>query len=376
MAGVRLLPLQGNDPSELGPYRLVARLASGGMGQVYVARPGDGDDAGAVVAVKTLLAEGTVSDADRRRFDREVRVARRVDSPLTARVLDADPDADRPWMAIEYIAAPSLAELVGEQGTLPNHSVFWVGAGIAQALMDLHEVQIVHRDVKPSNVLLPSVGPRVIDFGISQAFDITRTSATLGTIAFTAPEQARGEETTSASDVYSLGATLFFLAVGRPPYASSGDLWRLLPQVQQCRLDLDGLPKGLGKLIRGCLAAKPERRPVPEEVMQLCLDKADRTGDGPWLPAAWAQVIAEYEATGRALREAGSETETLDVRTRSVPQPKTTRLYSHMVEAGESVLRRAEDEIRRVQDEVNARAAALRDKRREERRRAEEQRER
>lgn len=266
MAGARIQTLGGADPAVLGPYRLIGRLSSGGMGRIYLARSGarsDGRGSGELVAVKTLLAEGEISDIDRRRFAREVSLAQRVDSAHTARVREADPRAERPWMAIEYIAAPPLSELVRACGVLPASAVRWVAAGTAKALVALHGAGIVHRDVKPQNVLLPLDGPRLIDFGISHANDLTRTSLTLGTIAFTSPEQARGEPSTAASDMYSLGATLFMLATGRPPYSRDGDTLRLLARVQRGELDLGGLPKELVETVRPCLAADPGQRLYP-----------------------------------------------------------------------------------------------------------------
>ncbi|WP_189542873.1 protein kinase domain-containing protein, partial [Streptomyces gelaticus] len=164
MAGARVQALGSDDPATLGPYRLIGRLASGGMGRIYLARGGERGGRG-LVAVKTLLAEGNVGETDRRRFAREVSLAQRVDSAYTARVRDSDANAERPWMAIDYIAAPSLAELVRTCGVLPASAVRWIAAGTAEALVTLHGLGIVHRDVKPQNVLLPLEGPRVIDFG-------------------------------------------------------------------------------------------------------------------------------------------------------------------------------------------------------------------
>ncbi|MEU5658060.1 protein kinase [Streptomyces sp. NPDC047737] len=336
MAGARVEPLGSGDPATLGTYELLGRLASGGMGRIYLAR----SSGGRLAAVKTLLAEGVVSDVDRRRFTREVELAQRIDSAFTARVRDADPGAERPWMAIDYIAAPSLSELVRSAGVLPGSAVRWLAAGTAEALVTLHREGIIHRDLKPQNILLPLAGPRVIDFGISHANDITRTSLTLGTIAFTSPEQARGEPSTEASDVYSLGATLFHLALGRPPYRADSDTLALLARVQRGELDLDGLPKELATLIRPCLAADPRQRPVPAEM----LDRFRRSlaglpvsqGGRRWLPQRWTDLITEYERQGRALeRGAGSATGstgpeglTADLRTDVVPPPDPTRVYT------------------------------------------------
>ncbi|MFD5869648.1 serine/threonine-protein kinase [Streptomyces sp. NPDC060322] len=301
MTGAQVDPLGSGDPATLGRYELLGRLASGGMGRIYLARDADGQ----LVAVKTLLAEGVVSDVERRRFTREVGLAQRVDSKFTARVREAAPRAEKPWMAIDYIAAPSLSELVRTAGVLPASAVQWLAAGTAEALVTLHGEGIIHRDLKPQNILLPLPGPRVIDFGISHANDLTRTSLTLGTIAFTSPEQARGEPSTEASDVYSLGATLFHLALGRPPYRADSDTLGLLAQVQRGQLDLDGLPKELTYLIRPCLAADPAERPVPAEMLarfrQSLAGLPVSQGGRRWLPPRWTDLIGAYERHGRDL---------------------------------------------------------------------------
>ncbi|MEU9533878.1 serine/threonine-protein kinase [Streptomyces sp. NPDC048213] len=317
----------------LGPYRLLGRLASGGMGRIYLARSGGRG----LVAVKTLLAEGRVNDTDRRRFAREVAVAQRVDSAFTARVRDADPDAERPWMAIDYIAAPPLSELVRSCGVLPASAVRWIAAGTAQALVTLHGEGIVHRDVKPQNVLLPLDGPRVIDFGISHASDLTLTGLTLGTIAFTSPEQARGEESTAASDVYSLGATLFLLATGRTPYRADGDTLRLLARVQRGELDLAGLPKELVATVRPCLAVQPRHRPTPAELLARFREQQAglpmTTSGARWLPPRWTALIDAYADQGREWAggrapDGPSHAPTVTRRTRAVPKPPPTLVYS------------------------------------------------
>ncbi|MFJ8883341.1 serine/threonine-protein kinase [Streptomyces sp. NPDC102402] len=336
MTGAHVDPLGSGDPATLGRYELLGRLASGGMGRIYLARSVGGQ----LVAVKTLLAEGVVSEVERRRFTREVGLAQRIDSVFTARVRDADPRADRPWMAIDYIAAPSLSELVRTAGVLPASAVQWLAAGTAEALVTLHGEGIIHRDLKPDNILLPLPGPRVIDFGISHANDLTRTSLTLGTIAFTSPEQARGEMSTEASDVYSLGATLFHLALGRPPYRDGSNTLALLAQVQRGELDLTGLPKELTALIRPCLAADPAQRPVPAEMLarfrQSLAGLPVSQGGRRWLPPRWTDLIGAYERQGRDLARgvgvgtgSGSGSGGADVEgpTDLVPPPPPTRVY-------------------------------------------------
>lgn len=283
----------------IGPYTVLAELASGGMGRVYLARsPG-----GRTVAVKTLLAsddEGVVPEADRRRFAREVALARRVRGVYTASVVDADAEARVPWMATEYVPAPSLQALVASQGPLPPEGLHWVAAGMTEALVSIHDAGLVHRDVKPSNVLLPEDGPRLIDFGISQAADLTRTRAALGTIAFAAPEQARGEPTTPASDVFSLGATLFYLATGRSPYRDMGQgtAMEQLVRATEGDLDLAGLPPGLDALVRPSLSLDPAARPEPRELLtRVGAVIAARPGAGgasDWLPPGWSTAIEQH----------------------------------------------------------------------------------
>jgi hypothetical protein len=284
---------------QIGPYTVLTELASGGMGRVYLARsPG-----GRTVAVKTVLAGadgGTVPEADRRRFAREVALARRVRGLFTASVVDADAEAHVPWMATEYIPAPSLNELVASQGPLEPAGLHWIAAGMIEALVSIHAAGLVHRDVKPSNVLLPEDGPRLIDFGISQAADITRTKAALGTIAFAAPEQARGEPSTAASDVFSLGATLFFLVTRRSPYRGMGEgtAMEQLVRVAEGDLDLHGLPAELDDLILPCLALDATRRPTPHALLaQVSARLAERPqarGAADWLPRGWSAAIEQH----------------------------------------------------------------------------------
>ncbi|MEV0040304.1 serine/threonine-protein kinase, partial [Streptomyces sp. NPDC050804] len=301
-SGARLQPLERGDPTDLGTYTLLGRLAAGGMGRVFLARSRDD---GSLVAVKTLLAEGYVAEVDRRRFAREVKVARRAEGVRTARVLDADAEAERPWMATEYVPAPSVSELVRRAGPLTGTAARWVTRGALEALVELHRQGIVHRDVKPQNLLLELSGPRLINFGISHAADLTRTQLTLGTIAFASPEQARGEPCTAASDVYSLGSTLFHLAVGRAPYPPDTEVLLLLTYVAEANTDLGGLPDELGPVVRACLALSPEDRPSARELLeQFTFELAEMPTAaevGGWLPTPWTRLIEGYARQGRAL---------------------------------------------------------------------------
>ncbi|MFB8126325.1 protein kinase [Streptomyces bacillaris] len=279
----------------VGQFTVLAELASGGMGRVYLAR----SPAGRTVALKTLLADGA---DDRRRFVREVECARRVRGVYTASVVDADPEAQVPWMAQEYVPAPSLKDLVEECGTLGVDALHWVGAGMAEAVASLHAAGLVHRDVKPSNVLLPVEGPRLIDFGISQAHDLTRTQSALGTVAYASPEQARGEPTTEASDMFSVGATLFYLAVGRPPYRDIEHIsaMELLVRAATGDIDTTGLPAELDPLVLPCLDPDPRSRPTPAEVIAHCADHLGGSpaarGGGGLLGARWTDAVERHRA--------------------------------------------------------------------------------
>ncbi|MQS04528.1 serine/threonine-protein kinase, partial [Streptomyces alkaliterrae] len=287
---------------QLGPYRLLAQLATGGMGVIYLGRD---PASGRVAALKTLLAPGGVSAEARKRFDRETKLARRVTSRYTARILDCDVTAARPWMAMEYVPAPSLEALVVQRGPLTDErAVRWIGAGVAHALAELHGKEIVHRDIKPLNLLLTSEGPKVIDFGISHAGDLTSTRLTLGTVAFAAPEQADGQPSTPASDVYALGITLYYLACGRLPYPETREPLQQLNHVRRAATDLGGLPPGLSGVIQDCVAPRPEDRPTAEQLIRRF-----GPGSSAALPTAWSELIGWHAEEGRRLQRAVDQSE-------------------------------------------------------------------
>ncbi|TDC12890.1 DUF4352 domain-containing protein [Streptomyces sp. 8K308] len=284
-------PLGPTDPQVIGEYRLVGRLGAGGMGKVYLAR----SSRGRAVALKLVLPELAHEPQFRQRFRNEVEAARRIGGQWTAPVLDADMAAETPWVATGYVAGPSLQEVVagGAHGPLPERSILALGNGLARALRDIHAAGLIHRDVKPSNVLITIDGPRVIDFGIARAAEVTssaltRTGAVVGSPGFMSPEQCRGDQLTPASDVFCLGSVLAFAATGRSPFGGPESAMPVLMlRILQDEKDLSGVTDGLRDLITACLAPAPSDRPTVEQVI-AATDGAvrwdDQTAD-PWLPA-------------------------------------------------------------------------------------------
>ncbi|MFD8141788.1 substrate-binding domain-containing protein [Streptomyces sp. NPDC059708] len=257
------MTLRDGDPRTVGGYRLEGRLGAGGMGVVYRARSLSGRQ----VAVKVVRPELAGDPAFRQRFRREVAAVRQVSGAFTASVVDADPDAEAPWLATVFVPGPTLAERVQEQGPLPVAEVWLLAAGLVEALRDIHRVGLVHRDLKPGNVLLAQDGPRVIDFGIARAVDgsevtaLTGTGVVVGTPPFMAPEQFLRGEVGPATDVFALGSVLVHAATGHGPFG--GDHAHAVGfRVVYEAPDLTGLPPELLPLVESCLAKAPAERPT------------------------------------------------------------------------------------------------------------------
>ncbi|MFJ6696432.1 protein kinase [Streptomyces sp. NPDC091272] len=276
-----------SDPRHIGDYRLLARLGAGGMGQVFLAR----SDRGRTVAVKLVRRELAEQEEFRSRFRQEVQAARRVGGHWTAPVLDADTEAEVPWVATGYVAGPTLQQVVsGGHGPLPERSVLVLAAGLTRALQDIHAAGLIHRDLKPSNVLVTIDGPRVIDFGIARALEtvtdsgLTRTGALVGSPGFMAPEQIRGDRVTTACDVFCLGSVLSYAATGRLPFGTAhSGVHALMFRIAQEPPDLADVPESLHDLIRDCLQKPPAARPALDRVLART-GPAPAAGE-PWLPA-------------------------------------------------------------------------------------------
>ncbi|MEU3921289.1 serine/threonine-protein kinase [Streptomyces sp. NPDC029004] len=295
--GTVFQPLGEEDPRHVAGYKIAARLGAGGMGKVYLSyTPG-----GRPIAIKVIRPDFAQDAEFRRRFAQEVQAAQRVQGLYTAPVIDADPEAEQPWLATAYVPGPSLADAVAEHGRLPVETVLLLVAGIAEALQVIHGAGIVHRDLKPANVLLAADGPRVIDFGIARAADatsLTSSGVTIGTPSFMAPEQAAGSQVTPATDIFALGQVAAYAATGKAAFGegtSHGVLYRIVHEEP----DLTELPEQLRELVTRCLVKDADARPSVAELLTICQSANAETvlrRPDEWLPGAVAAEISTRKA--------------------------------------------------------------------------------
>jgi len=309
MTDERTMPLRPRDPRTLGPYQLVGRLGEGGMGTVYLARNPDGD----LVAVKMIRADLAPDDEFRRRFRSEVNRVKQVPPFCTAEVLDADPDHEQPYLVVEYVDGPSLAQVVEERGPLKASSLHGVAIGVATALTAIHGAGVIHRDLKPRNVLLAPGSPKVIDFGIARALEATsahtQTDQMVGTVAYMAPERfgsTAGVLLTPAADVFAWGGVVAYAGTGHTPFSAdspTATAARILTQPP----DLSGLSGSLRDLIAHALEKDPANRPTARELLDLLVAVPGR-------PAATAAALAHQPVLQAAAKEAQSVTGYHEVR--------------------------------------------------------------
>jgi len=251
-------------PDRLGNYRVLRRLGEGGMGVVYLAV----DPEQRTVAVKALRQGVSFDPNARHRLAREVETMRRVHSPFVAEVLDADLSSEPPYIVTRYVEGRTLEDMVAESGPLAGPALARLAYGLASALTAVHAAGVVHRDLKPGNVMLAEGTPVVIDFGIAQAPDLTRLTMTgmfMGTPGYLAPEVIEGKQSGPAADVHSWGATVAFAATGRPPFGI-GTFETIFYRIVHGQPDLDRFPPVLVPLVAHALARDPSRRPSAAEL--------------------------------------------------------------------------------------------------------------
>src|SRR5580693_5441149 len=252
-------------PDRLGPYRLLDRIGEGGMGVVYLGR----DPEQRSVAIKVLRSAVAADPNARRRLAREVETMRRVRSPFVAEVLDTDVAGDTPYIVTRYVPGRTLDEVVTQDGPLTGARLARLASGLAEALAAIHAAGVVHRDLKPGNVMLVNSDPVVIDFGIAQALDSTRLTQTgmfMGTPGYLAPEVIEGQPASAAADVHAWGGTVAYAATGRPPFGT-GSYETIFYRIVNGQPDLAGVPAPLAELLGGALRRNPAARPA---AAQLC----------------------------------------------------------------------------------------------------------
>lgn len=303
-------PLRSGDPSRVGCFRLSARLGSGAMGVVYLGTAKDGTQA----AVKVLRPELADDEEFRVRFRREVMTLTRVSGLCTVRVIEADTDCERPFLATEYAAGPTLAEQLGAAGPCGEDMLLGLAVGLAEALTAIHGAGIIHRDLKPSNVLLTAAGPKVIDFGIAQALDataVTRTGMVAGSPGFMAPEQLSGQAGQPA-DIFAWGLTVAFAATGRSPFGT-GAADAVLYRIRHEEPDTSEVPEPLRALVGKALSKLPEERPTAADILAALVgqeEQDDLSGDSltqVLLARTWVLRSGGFSGRGPVGRSSGRD---------------------------------------------------------------------
>ncbi|PRY23472.1 serine/threonine protein kinase [Pseudosporangium ferrugineum] len=297
-------PLMPGDPRRLGGYELLRRLGQGGMGTVFLGRSPDGR----LVAVKMVRPEYAWDTEFRGRFRSEVNRAREVPGFCTAAVLDADPDHETPYLVVEYVDGPSLSQVIRERGALDGGTLHSVAVGVATALAAIHGAGVIHRDLKPQSVLFSLGTPKVIDFGIARALEVTsrhtRPDQMVGTVAYMAPERFEADSDRRAgapADVFAWGVVVAYAATGRTPFGTdspAATAARILTQPP----DLTGIEGPLRSLVERALAKDPADRPTAHQLLDLLLEA--ETGGGLAQRPELLRAAEAAQHTGRVPRPA------------------------------------------------------------------------
>lgn len=331
----------------VGGYTLLAKLGEGGMGVVHLARRGDGDR----VALKVLRPHIVGDDEARQRLAREVGSLKRVSSPWVAGIVDADPWAPIPYVATRYVPGLSLHDLIVEDGAIEGPDLYWFAAGLAEGITSVHAVGVLHRDVKPSNVLMEGRTPILIDFGLARVADdpkLTHTGWLLGTPGYLAPEILYGEDATAASDVHSWGATVAYAGLGGPPFGR-GPSMAIMDRVRRGQFDLTGLPDDLRQVVASALDPDPHNRPTFPQLLAWLRPLTTRR-DAPTVAPPAAVEHDPYTVPLALAAQAGADDETdvwpghdtAEPYTLALPPEGATALYEEpRASVGERVRRGA-----------------------------------
>jgi serine/threonine protein kinase len=313
----------------VGPYRLIGQIGEGGMGVVFLAQAPDDKR----VAVK-ILRPSVIGDANgRARLAREVTSLRRVRSPRIAEIYDADPWGETPYVVMRYVPGPSLREVVDHRGPLTGQALTRLARGLAQALVVVHRADVLHRDVKPSNVLIQEGDPVLIDFGLAQLSDdmtLTQTGWLLGTPGYLAPEILYGDGPTPAADVHAWAATVTFAALGRGPYGS-GPAMAVMDRARRGDSNLDGVPAGISDVLAAALRPDPANRPTARQLVEWLDARMDQPQDA--LVVAPADSSTTMTPVDRSPQEWSAPTPTVTavVPTTASPSDRASETVSERV---------------------------------------------
>ena len=296
-------PPSREDPSSLGRYSVVGRIGAGGMGAVYAGV----DEAGGCAAVKVIHPQFAADPVFLARFAREVDLVSRVRGTCTAAFYEADVSAGTPWLATEYVRGLPLRGHVRENGVLTDGLLLALAVGLAEGLTAIHAAGVVHRDLKPGNVIMSPTGPKVLDFGIARTVDgtaLTKTGGLVGTPGWAAPELFEGVEATDRSDMFAWGGMVAFAATGRNPFGTGG-AEVLIHRTRREEPDLDGVPPELLDLVRRSMDKDPDLRPTADEALAELTARWSATRvqplpygpSGPASPAPPTQIVPDLLAT-------------------------------------------------------------------------------
>jgi hypothetical protein len=321
-------PAEGPSARTVGGYTLLARLGEGGMGVVHLARRGP---AGQRVALKVLRPHIVGDQEARRRLEREVGSLQRIRSQWVAEIVDADPWAEVPYVATRYVPGLSLHDLVVEEGAIEGDDLYWLAGCLAEGVASVHSVGVLHRDVKPSNVLMEGRTPILIDFGLARVADdpkLTHTGWLLGTPGYLAPEILYGEDAIPASDVHSWAATVAYAGTGHPPFGR-GPAMAIMDRVRRGQFDLDGLPHDLRQVVAAALDPEPRNRPTLDQLLAWLRPLTTRRGERPAAPPPTAPAHDPYTVPLALASQAAADDETDVWPGHETAEPLTLALTSY-----------------------------------------------